>query len=362
MLKGILFTDVNFSAPSGRDIHLNNVCETLKLFSEVKVYHPTISKSGIGLLTYYCDILLKLLRLNYSDLDYVWVRSGLISWIITKKAKHRGILSFYDLPTSGSVEVRLTGGSKFVLKLTEVDELKSIIHASVIRVTNHKLRAHFVSKYAERVRDIETKIHVIPIPVDISKYRPKNNFDFKNPSIVFAGSQQQWQGLELIVSGFTMLNTDKANLTLYTRNIPPNIESIIKERKFRGRIEQQFVSHDQFIKLLPNHDIFVIPRPSNPVTEITTPIKLIEAMACGLPIVATSVGGINEYIKHRENGYLVEPGDPKTLAEGISEVISNPKLAREMGENARKFAEEHFDYKLIGHQIKSILEQLMKSR
>jgi glycosyltransferase involved in cell wall biosynthesis len=64
-------------------------------------------------------------------------------------------------------------------------------------------------------------------------------------------------------------------------------------------------------------------------------ITLLEAMACGRPIVATDIKGNRESIKDGYNGLLVEPANSKALARAIIKIISNPKLAKTLGEHAR---------------------------
>jgi len=133
---------------------------------------------------------------------------------------------------------------------------------------------------------------------------------------------------------------------------------MIQGKRIEDKIERRFICHDALVDMLPGHDILVIPRPSNQVTNITTPIKMIEAMACGLPVVATDVGGINEYVTHKQHAYLVRPNDSRALAEGITEVISDPELAKQMGRQARRLAEERFDEKIVSIDIRNVIERM----
>jgi glycosyltransferase involved in cell wall biosynthesis len=68
-----------------------------------------------------------------------------------------------------------------------------------------------------------------------------------------------------------------------------------------------------------------------------SPLVLLEAMAAGLPIVATSVGGVPEVVTPRQNGILVAPRDPYALADGILSVLRDPKLAAQLGMNASRY-------------------------
>ncbi len=71
-------------------------------------------------------------------------------------------------------------------------------------------------------------------------------------------------------------------------------------------------------------------------------MALLEAMAHGLPVIATPVGGIPEAVKDGETGLLVAPGNVDALAQAIASVTHNPALRDEMGQRVRAFVSEHF--------------------
>lgn len=71
-------------------------------------------------------------------------------------------------------------------------------------------------------------------------------------------------------------------------------------------------------------------------------VSLLEAAACGVPIVATRVGGIPEIVKDGVNGRLIEPGDAATLASAIVELLDDPARRRELGRAGRRLVLERF--------------------
>lgn len=119
---------------------------------------------------------------------------------------------------------------------------------------------------------------------------------------------------------------------------------------FTGRIAQ---------KELPLYyaacDLFVIPS----VVEAFGLVAL-EAMACGKPVIGSNVGGIPDVIKDKENGFLVPPRDPKSLADKITLLLNDPKLAREMGLKGRKIAERNFDIEKRINRIIAIYQELLE--
>lgn len=88
------------------------------------------------------------------------------------------------------------------------------------------------------------------------------------------------------------------------------------------------------------------------------PIALLEAMALGSPVVATSVGGIPEAVRDAEDALVVPPGDPAALAAGILELVEDRELAGRLGEAARARAQE-FDIRHTVARTEAVYEELL---
>lgn len=73
------------------------------------------------------------------------------------------------------------------------------------------------------------------------------------------------------------------------------------------------------------------------------PISVLEAMAAGLPVVASDVGGLREQVVHDETGLLVPPADARALADALARLVDDPALRRRLGDAGRARAEELFD-------------------
>ena len=80
-------------------------------------------------------------------------------------------------------------------------------------------------------------------------------------------------------------------------------------------------------------------------------VALMEAMAIGLPVIATATGGTPELITHLQNGYLIPPNSPEALADAIEFLIHHPDVAKQMGENARKHVLENYTIPRIVDQL-----------
>lgn len=112
------------------------------------------------------------------------------------------------------------------------------------------------------------------------------------------------------------------------------LEEMIKERGLENRF---FLvgALPEAARYLKAFDVFVLPS-----IKEGFPYVLLEAMAAGLPIVASLVGGTPEIIKNGEDGFLILSKNPKILAERISDILDNPELAEKLSKNAREKVRE----------------------
>jgi glycosyltransferase involved in cell wall biosynthesis len=85
------------------------------------------------------------------------------------------------------------------------------------------------------------------------------------------------------------------------------------------------------------------------------PNVLMEAMACGLPVVTTGISGITELVRDGENGLIVEPDRPTELADALHRLIKDPGLAGQLAERGRSTISERFDAATTAAQMASLL-------
>jgi glycosyltransferase involved in cell wall biosynthesis len=90
-----------------------------------------------------------------------------------------------------------------------------------------------------------------------------------------------------------------------------------------------------------------------------TPVALIEAMAAGVPVLSSDVGGVADLVTHGETGWLVPPGDPTALADGIRTLLADPALAGRLAEAARPVALTRHDVKRMIHRMETLYGDLM---
>ena len=104
---------------------------------------------------------------------------------------------------------------------------------------------------------------------------------------------------------------------------------------------------DRVMALMQNARVLVFPS----TWYECAPMTIVEAFACGLPVIASNLGSIPEFVRHRYNGLLFEPGDPQDLARQVRWAFDHPEELREMRMNARREYEEKYtaerNYKML---------------
>jgi glycosyltransferase involved in cell wall biosynthesis len=101
-------------------------------------------------------------------------------------------------------------------------------------------------------------------------------------------------------------------------------------------------------------DIFCFPTLGEPLGK-----GLIEAMACGKPVIASKIGGPTEIVQSGINGILVPPGNAKVLAEKILLLANDENIRRRMGEKARETILERFSWQVIAEKYHRLYSELL---
>ena len=106
--------------------------------------------------------------------------------------------------------------------------------------------------------------------------------------------------------------------------------------------------------LIESMDVLVVPS----LTE-GSPLVTLEAMAAGVPVVASAVGGIPDQIRHDKEGLLVPPGDTEALGEALLDLLRDPDRARRLGEAGRNRAASQFNHETMVHRIEDVYHTVL---
>lgn len=93
-----------------------------------------------------------------------------------------------------------------------------------------------------------------------------------------------------------------------------------------------------------------------------TPVSLIEAQACNLPVVSTDVGGVKDILIPNETGFVVPKNDPNAFARALEKLIESKELRSEMSEKSWTFVKNKFHYSNLVHQTESLYRDLLQNK
>jgi glycosyltransferase involved in cell wall biosynthesis len=131
---------------------------------------------------------------------------------------------------------------------------------------------------------------------------------------------------------------------------------LVNEVLLAGSCTQQ-----ELVSILQQADVFALtPCVTEDGDRDGVPNVLVEAMACALPVVTTSVGGIPDLVCHDYNGFMAEPNDVEAIAGGLAALLDDEPRRRRLGEAARCTVVEYFDLYASAQQIALLFERALK--
>ena len=197
-----------------------------------------------------------------------------------------------------------------------------------------------------------TNVRYIPNSIDLKEYEYQERFELK-PKLIWVRAfaeiynpMQALKVLELLLHDYP-----KAELCMVGPAKDDSWKECVRYTKlhrlpvrFPGRLSKQ-----DWITLSKEYDIFL-----NTTNIDNTPVSVIEAMALGLPVVSTNVGGLPYLISADIDGILVPPNDPERMAAAVRNILQDPERSLERTRAARKKVEA-FDWERVRLMWKEVL-------
>ena len=229
----------------------------------------------------------------------------------------------------------------------------------------------WLADWAVRLGADRSKIHILPDGVseglfggEIDRRTVRDTLQWTNKKVVgFVGSFHKWHDVAGLIDAFSQLdaaNRERCLLLVGDGHDRKKLEHKVQDLGltdiviFTGKIP-----HEEVPKYTATMDVAVVPY--QPIDDFFfSPMKLFECMAVGCPTVAADLGQISEVIEHGKTGWLYPAGDNEKLAAGIDALLTNRKLALQIGSAARQHVLNNHTWEKITRQVMIIANALLK--
>jgi glycosyltransferase involved in cell wall biosynthesis len=273
---------------------------------------------------------------------------------INAKIKNKPLILTYHNDIVGN------GFADYIAKFYNATMLKLLLRKANVIIITHTGYYDY-SPFLNRYKD---KIGVIPIGVDIERFKPSKTE--KGGHVLFFLSVldkfHRYKGLDYLLKALTIVKEEISDVKLVVGGdgeLSGYYKRMADSLDLKANVEfTGFVSPAEIVDCYNNCNAFVLPSIS--AQQEGFGMVLLEAMACGKPVVATDIVGIAKETKGSNAGKIVMPKAVKELSNAIIEVLQDKKVANEMGINGRKLVEERYSWEKIAKLINGVYKEVEK--
>ena len=248
-------------------------------------------------------------------------------------------------------------------RLTRRLEQSVLEKATRVTTISKALRADLISRGVD-----PGKIFEIPNGVDGALFEPLepdprviSKYELGGKIIIgFIGSFYYFEGLEHLIDAMILLVAKRNDVKLLL--VGEGEADRMLRKRVPGQLWKHFlfagrVAHDETPRYYSVMDILVYPRVRSRLSELTAPLKPLEAMAMEKVVVGSDVGGLREVFNDGEAGFLVEPENPRALAKRLLSLVESRAVRQAMGARAREFVLRDRDWNKIVSNYSNIYRE-----
>lgn len=210
--------------------------------------------------------------------------------------------------------------------------------------------------------------HVTSVPtgIDLARYAPRDRdaarrvlgLDAQRRYLGIVATLRNWKGHTYLLESFASLTSVCADWDLICVGDGPqrqNLEKLIARLGLADRV--RLVGNRDDVELWLNaFDLFVLPS----YGEEGVSQSVMQAMACGRAVVATTVGALSEAVQHEQTGLLVPPRDSEALRAALARLMDNEALRRRFGDAGRNYARAHFGLERMLYDMEAVFRNVLE--
>ena len=300
---------------------------------------------------------------SYAVVHYRSIWGGLA---LAQARARFGYKTLFEVNGLPSVELKYhypgLRGSDLLSKIRE-QEMATLALSDAVVCPSAVTRAYLVSLGVPRER-----ITVIPNGVSAKDFAPAplRCLDGETATLLYTGTLADWQGLELLVAAMAKLVVERSvRLRIVGRGRSRQRKLLAKQIRKLGLDAhisvEPAVPHHEVPMLIAAADVCVAPLALNDrnVTQGCCPIKVIEYMASGRPIVAANLPVVRELVREDVDALLFSPDDPDDLAQQIARLLDDRSLAERLAANAAERAQTNFTWHAAQKKLLKVYDALL---
>lgn len=194
----------------------------------------------------------------------------------------------------------------------------------------------------------EAKVRVLPPGIDLEQWFPVIREAERKPRLLFVGGDFNRKGGHLLLDVYRRHLRHECELHIVTREAVPEEPGLCVHRGLK-------VGDPGLRALYQASDVMVLPTLADCFS-----MAALEAMACGLPVVISALGGIPEIVVDGTTGILIPPGNGESLLSALRMLLSSPQTMRRYGQAGRRRAEQFFDARTQSAMTVALMSSMAK--
>jgi len=199
------------------------------------------------------------------------------------------------------------------------------------------------------------KIRVIPNAVDTNRFRPRK--ESPENLVMWVGRFEPEKGLSYLIEAARIVVKKLKNVGFMLVGYGPLKVKVMELARSSGLLNNAVrfagpFERDQVANILGEASIFVLPS-----LKEGLPLSLLEAMACGKPVIGSDISGINSVITNWENGLLIPHGNHEALADAVLTLLSDENLRRRLGQSARQLMMEKYSWNMVIDKVEKVYNE-----
>ncbi len=265
----------------------------------------------------------------------------------------------YEVNALPSIELKyhypnVADDRELLAKLREQERV-CLEAADRIIVVSEVTRRHLLSRGVD-----DSKIELIRNGVDLGlfAYHEARDWSSSPPSaeypirLLYSGTMSGWQGVAHAIDALALLNRDVPVKLTLVGPARPRQRKFLTELAWRLGVSdhlhwQDAVDQPQLAALHAAHDVVLSPltRCDRNCDQGCCPLKVLEALSCGTPLVASDLEVVRELCRNDEHALLVKPNSGKSIKDAVLRLVASPGLAQTLSLAGRRHVEQHFDWR-----------------